>query len=98
MLSKQTTTLAEFIDKHAGKKWTKKRQKFEEGYEKFKLGVLLQQEREKRGLTQEQVAELSGTDKAYISKVENDIKDIRFSTLLRIINSGLGARLEIRIK
>ena len=47
---------------------------------------------------QEQVAELSGTNKSYISKLEKDLKDIRFSTLQRIVSEGLGARLEISIK
>jgi len=96
--NKNLTTLDEFIDKHFGLPGTKKRDKFEAGYEKFKLGVLLQEARQKKGLTQEQVAELSGTNKSYISKLEKDLKDIRFSTLQRIIKDGLGGRLEISIK
>ena len=46
------------------------------------------------GLTQEQVAELSGTNKSYISKLEKDLKDVRFSTLQRIVREGLGGHLE----
>ena len=97
MRKKNLTSLDEFIGKHVGAKGTKKREKFEAGYETFKLGVLIQQARQEKGLTQEQVAELSGTDKSYISKLEKDLKDVRFSTLLRIITEGLGARLEISI-
>ncbi len=98
MKKKNVTTLSEFIDKKVGKRGTKKRDKFEADYEAFKLGVLIQQARQEKGLTQEQVAELSGTNKSYISKLEKDLKDVRFSTLQRIITEGLGGHLEISIK
>jgi transcriptional regulator with XRE-family HTH domain len=52
----------------------------------------------KQGLTQEQLAELAGTNKSYISKLERNLKDIRFSTLQRIINDGLGGHLDISIR
>ena len=98
MKKKNVTTLNEFIDKNVGKKGTKKRDKFEAEYKVFKLGVLIQQARQEKGLTQEQVAVLSGTNKSYISKLEKDLKDVRFSTLQRIITEGLGGHLEISIK
>jgi DNA-binding XRE family transcriptional regulator len=98
MMKKNLTSLSEFIDKEVGVKGTKKRDKFDQEYESFKLGVLIQQARQEAGLTQEQVAELSGTNKSYISKLENDLKDVRFSTLQRIIKDGLGAHLQISIK
>src|SRR3990170_7708407 len=98
MKKKNLTSLSEFIDKEVGKKGTKKRDKFEADYEAFKLGVIIQQARQEKGLTQEQVAELSGTNKSYISKLEKDLKDVRFSTLQRIIKEGLGGQLEISIK
>ena len=97
-MKKNTTTLSEFIDKNVGKRGTRKREKFETEYEAFKLGVLIQQARQEKGLTQEQVAQLSGTNKSYISKLEKDLKDVRFSTLQRIITEGLGGHLEISIK
>ncbi|MCE2733492.1 MAG: helix-turn-helix transcriptional regulator [Cyclobacteriaceae bacterium] len=98
MKKKKLTTLNEFIDKNVGKKGTKKRDTFEAEYKVFKLGVLIQQARQEKGLTQEQVAVLSGTNKSYISKLEKDLKDVRFSTLQRIITEGLGGHLEISIK
>jgi len=97
-MKKNLTSLSEFIDQEIGVKGTKKRAKFDEGFEAFKLGVLIQQARQERGLTQEQVADLSGTNKSYISKLEKDLKDVRFSTLQRIITEGLGGHLEISIK
>ena len=98
MKKKNLTSLSDFIDKEVGKKGTKKRDKFESEYEAFRLGVLIQQARQEKGLTQGQVAELSGTNKSYISKLEKDLKDVRFSTLQRIITEGLGGHLEISIK
>ena len=91
-------SLDQFIDEEIGKIGTKKREQFETEYEAFKLGVLIREARKEKGLTQEQVAELSGTNKSYISKLEKDLKDIRFSTLQRIITEGLGGHLEISIR
>ena len=96
--SKNLTSLDQFIDKEVGARGSKKREKFEAGYEVFRLGALIQQARQEKGLTQEQVAELSGTNKSYISKLEKDLKDVRFSTLQRIIKDGLGGKLEISIR
>ena len=95
---KNLKSLDQFVDEKIGKKGTEKRERFETEYDAFKLGVLIQQAREKKGLTQEQLAKLAGTNKSYISKLERNLKDIRFSTLQRIINEGLGGHLEISIK
>jgi HTH-type transcriptional regulator / antitoxin HipB len=59
---------------------------------------MIQQARQEKGLTQEQLADQAGKNKAYISKLEKDLKDIRFLTLQRIITKGLGGHLEISIK
>jgi DNA-binding XRE family transcriptional regulator len=96
--SKNLISLSDFVDNEYGVKGTKKRDKFETEYEAFKLGVLIQQARHEKGLTQEEVANLAGTNKSYISKLEKDLKDIRFSTLQRIIKDGLGGHLELSIK
>jgi len=86
-------SLDQFIGEKIGKQSTAKREKFEAGYDTFKLGFLIQQSREQKRLTQEKLAELAGTNKSYISKLERNLKDIRFSTLQRIINEGLGGHL-----
>ena len=98
MNNKNLTSLSEFIDKEVGLEGTSKREEFDKGYEAFKLGAIIQQARQAKGLTQEQVALLAGTNKSYISKLEKDLKDVRFSTLQRIIKDGLGAELQISIK
>jgi len=89
--------LDEFIDKEYGKRGTKRRDKFEEGYETFKLGVVLQELRKERNMTQEQLAEKCGTTKNYISRIENDASDIRLSTLQRIVREGFGGHLRLSV-
>ena len=96
--NKDVKSLDQFIDEKFGERGTEKREQFEHEYDAFKLGVLIQQAREQKGLTQEQLAELAGTNKSYISRLERNLKDVRFSTLQRIINEGLGGHLEISIR
>ena len=60
--NKNLTSLDQFIDNEIGATGYKKRTKFESGYETFKLDVLNQEARQKKDLTQKQVAELSGTN------------------------------------
>ncbi len=92
------TTLEEFKDKHFGNRGAAKREKLEAGYENFKIGALLHEARLKKGLTQEELAEKSGTTKSYISKIENDVKEVRISTLQKIVEIGLGGQLQLSIK
>ena len=91
-------TLDQFKDLNYGKPGTKKRDELEEGYEDFRLGALIHEARLEKGLTQEELAEKIGTTKSYISKIENIIKEVRFSTLKRIIELGLGGQLQLSIK
>jgi ribosome-binding protein aMBF1 (putative translation factor) len=91
------TTLEQFKEQHYGKVGTSKRDKLESGYKDFKLGAMIQEARLEKGLTQEQLAEKCGTNKAYISRVENDIKDVRISTLQKIIEVGLDGHLNLSI-
>jgi len=91
-------SLDQFVDEQYGKKGTIERDNLEKGYEAFKLGFLLQQARLKKGLTQEELADKCGTNKGYISKIENNIKEVRISTLQKIVELGLGGHLELSIK
>ncbi len=77
---------------------TASREIYEQGYEAFKLGVVIQELRKTRNLTQAQLAEKCGTTKNYISRIENDASDIKLSTLMRILRDGLGANLKLSIK
>lgn len=95
--NRNITTFADHLDQEYGKKGTEKRDKFEEGFEAFKLGVMIQELRKEKGLTQEQLAEKCGTTKTYISRIENNASDIRLSTLMRIVREGLGGSLRLSV-
>jgi len=91
-------TLEQFKDKHYGIRGTAKRDQLEAGYENFKIGALIHEARIEKGLTQEQLAEKVGTTKSYISKIENNVKEVRLSTLHKIVELGLGGQLQLSIK
>ncbi len=84
------TSFADHLDKQYGKLGTASREKYEQEFETFKIGVMLQELRKEKGLTQKELAEKCGTTKTYISRIENNASDIRLSTLMRIIQEGLG--------
>jgi ribosome-binding protein aMBF1 (putative translation factor) len=93
-----TITLDNFKDIHYGKSGTAKRDHLESGYESFKIGALIHEARLEKGMTQGELAEKVGTTKSYISKIENNIKEARISTLQKIVELGLGGHLELSIK
>ena len=85
------------LEEQYGAIGTATREAYEKGFENFKIGVLIEVEREKQKLTQEELALRCGTNKSYISRIENGASDIRLSTLTRIIEQGLGGKMKILI-
>ena len=63
----------------------------------LKVGNLIKESRLKSGLTQQELAVMSGTSRNYISRIENDKSDIELATLRKIIETGLGKKLDIRV-
>lgn len=94
---KKITTFEEHLDKQYGKKGSERRNKFEADSISFRLGEMLREERTKAKLTQEQLAEKTGTKKSYISRIEAGKSDIQISTFYRIIELGLRKKLIISI-
>ncbi len=98
MKKENIKTLSEFKDKHYGKKGTGRRDKLEEGYKIFRLGAMIQEARKEKGMTQQELADKCGTTKSYISRLENNVKEVRLSTLQNIVELGLGGKLELSIR
>jgi len=96
-VNKNLTSFEDHLDQQYGKRGNPKREKFEEGFEAFKLGAMIQELRKENGLTQEQLADKCGTTKTYISRIENNASDIRLSTLMRIIREGFGKQLRLSV-
>ncbi len=94
---KKITSFDDHLEEQYGKKETLTRQKFEEEFETFRIGVLIQEALKKQNLTQQELAEKVGTTKSYISRIENNASDIRLSTLMRIIREGLGGHLKLSL-
>jgi len=92
------TTFDEHLDKRYGKKGTKKRTEFEIKAKAFAIGEIIRDTRKKVKMTQEQLANKTGTKKSFISRIENGHSDIQLSTLYRLIEIGFGQRLNISIE
>ena len=96
-ISKNVKSWKDHINQKYGEKGTESREKFEEEFETFRIGALIQEARKNQKLTQQQLAEKVGTTKNYISRIENNASDIRLSTLMRIIKEGLGGNLKLSV-
>ena len=78
------TPIEDLIAEDFGAEGTPTRLEFDAEVDAFILGERLREERQKVGLTQEQLADKIGTKKSYISRVENGHADIQLSTLQKI--------------
>ena len=86
-------TFDELLDIKYGNQGTKKRDEFEVKAKAFIVGEMIKEARKEVHMTQETLAEKTGTKKSYISRLENGKIDIQISTLFKIFEKGLGKRL-----
>ncbi len=93
----KTTSLDTLIDKHIGKIGTPKRDKFEYELKLDLIGEAIRRARKERKLTQEQLGKLVGVKKAQISKIENNLTDARFETILKVFRA-LNAKIHFNIE
>ncbi|PKL15137.1 MAG: transcriptional regulator [Spirochaetae bacterium HGW-Spirochaetae-6] len=87
------------LEKYINKRKQKSKElndSYEEGYQQFKIGVLIQEARKQSGFTQEELAQKVQTKKSAISRIENHAENISLSTLYKI-TKALGKKLEIKI-
>jgi DNA-binding XRE family transcriptional regulator len=93
----KTIPLDTMIDKHIGKRGTTKRDAFENELRIEMLGQAIKQARQERNLTQAQLGELVGVQKAQISKIENSVKNARFETILKVFDA-LGVKVNFNVE
>ncbi len=93
----KTVSLETMIDKHIGKVGTERRDSFENELRIDLLGQAIKQARQERNLTQEQLGDLVGVQKAQISKIENSVKNARFETILKVFDA-LGAKVNFNVE
>jgi DNA-binding XRE family transcriptional regulator len=94
---KNITTFDEHLDGRYGKIGSEKRTEFEIKAKAFAIGEILREARKEAKMTQEELAQKTGTKKSYISRIENGHSDIQLSTLYRIVEIGFGRRINLTI-
>ena len=87
----------EHLDERYGPIGSKKRTDFEIKAKAFAIGELIREERKNAKMTQEELAEKTGTKKSFISRIENGHSDIQLSTLFKLIEIGLGKEINLTI-
>lgn len=95
---KNITDFEDILNEKYGKKGNPKRDNYDTDSLAFRLGIMLKEARKEAKLTQEQLAERTGTKKSYISRIERGNSDIQLSTFYKLIEIGLGKQLNISIK
>jgi HTH-type transcriptional regulator / antitoxin HipB len=94
---KNIKTFDQLLEEKYGKKGTPERDRFDADSLAFRLGVMLKEARLEANLTQEELAQRTGTKKSYISRIERGLSDIQISTYHKLIQIGLGRHLNISI-
>ena len=93
----KTVSLDSMIDKHVGKTGSTKRDAFEHELKLDLLGSAIKEARLHHNLTQEQLGQLVGVQKAQISKLENNFTNARFDTVLKVFNA-LDAKVNFKVQ
>ena len=93
----KTYTFDEVKDKYLGEIGTEKRDGYENELRIELIGHAIKQARKERNLTQEQLGKLVGVQKAQISKIENNLTDARFETILKVFKA-LNAKISFNVE
>lgn len=91
-------TLTEFIDSEFGPVNSPKRVAIEKHPWQIILGLFIVHERKAQNLTVKEIAERSEISESLVRTIELDASDINFSLIFKIIEEGLGHKVEIDIK
>ena len=94
---KNITDFEDILKEKYGEKGTASRDKYDADSLAFRLGVMLKEARNDLMITQDELAQRTGTKKSYISRIEKGQSDIQISTYYKLIEIGLGKHLNISI-
>lgn len=64
----------------------------------FMVGEIIREQRRLAGMTHADLANRTGVSKSVIFRVENGETDIRLSSLFRLLELGLGKRVEVNVR
>lgn len=93
-LKKETHSANDYLDEQFGKKGTPTREEFSAKALTYYYGELIKETRKEQKLTQQQLAERIGKERAYIAKIEQGKTDLQMSNFVQII-TALGKSLQI---
>ena len=93
----RTQTLEKLTDTYIGKRGTPQRDTFDYELTIDLIGEAIREARIKRNLTQSELGELIGVQKAQISKLEHSLKQARVDTILKVF-TALNARLHFTVE
>lgn len=88
------TSIDTVMNAKFGKPGTPEREEFRKEAYAYCMGQIICSARKKEKMTQSELAEKIGTNKSYISRIENGTVDPSISTFCRIIDA-LGLKIEI---
>ena len=94
---KTITMFEEHLEERYGKIGSKTRTDFDMKAKAFAIGEIIKDERKQSNMTQEELAKRTGTRKSFISRIENGHSDIQLSTLYKLIEQGLGKKINLSI-
>jgi DNA-binding XRE family transcriptional regulator len=90
-------SLSEMKDKYLGKLGSEDRDRYEYELRMEVLGKMIKSTRQERKLTQEELGQLVGVQKAQISKLESSANSATVDTLLKIF-TALKAEINFSVK
>jgi HTH-type transcriptional regulator/antitoxin HipB len=93
-LKKETHSVNDYLDENFGKAGTTERGEFNSKAIAFYYGELIKEKRKEKHLTQEELAQQIGKNRAYIARIEQGKTDLQLSNFMQIINA-LGLSFEI---
>lgn len=91
---KQLPTANDDLDNTYGKHGTPEREVFSKEAIAYYYGELIKEKRKEKHLTQEELAQQIGKNRAYIARIEQGKTDLQLSNFMQIINA-LGMSLQI---
>ncbi|HLF63343.1 MAG TPA: helix-turn-helix transcriptional regulator [Saprospiraceae bacterium] len=91
------TSIDKLTDRYVGKPGTSARDQFEYDLDMEILGAIIKDARKKKNLTQEQLGQFVGVQKAQISKLENNTKNFRIDTIIKVLDA-LGAKVKLSVE
>ena len=89
--------LSEIKDIYIGQIGTPERDQYEFDLKLELLGEMIRRTRKERHLTQEELGKLIGVQKAQISKLERNTRNVTIETILRVFNA-LHANVKFRVE